>query len=217
MTFDEVTRAAAHLANKAVGRAMDDMRHKYAYDEDDVTGVLVGRLHSEFENSKFDGVSLKASILRHRKGVAAEERRVGADLLMHVSMDTNTQSYSKGVLIQSKKATATDYWSSDWRSELTRQCNTMLAHTPASFVFSYSERGVRCGSATRVVGGLNNAPTSLSYLCEWTAYRFFLELFRCPIGDRNITSVRVEELPVPFALQLGFEGTIDLDEGASRA
>jgi hypothetical protein len=164
MTFNEVTRAAARLANKAVNRAMGDMRHRYAYDEDDVTGVLVGRLHSEFENSELGGIRLKASILRHRKGVAAEERRVGADLLMHVSMDTNTQSYSKGVLIQSKKVNATDYWSLNWRAELTHQCNTMLGHTAASFVFSYGERGVRCGSATRVAGALDKPLASLNYL-----------------------------------------------------
>jgi hypothetical protein len=72
---------------------------------------------------------------------------------------------------------------------------------------------MRCGAATRVAGG--NLPQSLNYLCGWTSYRFFLELFRCPIGDPKITSARVEHLAVPVGLEIAVSGDIDLEEGAS--
>jgi hypothetical protein len=213
MTFEELTEEAAKLAEKASARAMRDMAHHYAFDEDDVTGVLVGNLHTEFDNNELDGIRLRARILRHRKGVAAEERRIGADMLIHIGMDTSTQSYSKGVLIQAKKSEATDYWSARWRADLVNQCNKMLNITPSAFVFSYSKHGIRCGAATRVVGAKNHA--SLRYLCGWTSYRFFLELFRCPIGDPRISSAKLDDLPVPFALELTFSGDLALPEDAS--
>src|SRR5689334_18952182 len=100
MTFEELTKEAAKIADKAATRTMRDMSFHYGHDEDDVTGIFVGRLHSEFENNPLDGIDIRASILRHRKGVAAEERRIGADILIHVEMETPTQTYSKGVLIQ---------------------------------------------------------------------------------------------------------------------
>lgn len=213
MTFEELTKQAARLADRATSRAMRDMTDHYAYDEDDVTGVLVGRLHTEFENSDLEGVRLRAKILRHRKGVAAEERRIGADLLIHVGMDTSTQSYSKGVLIQAKKGEATDHWSNRWRTDLVDQCAKMLNITPAAFVFSYGRDGLRCGAATRIMGAKSKA--GLRYLCNWTSYRFFLELLRCPVGDPRISSANLDDLPVPFALELSFSGDLDLPEGAS--
>ena len=204
MTFEELTKEAAKLADKATARTMRDMSHRYTWDEDDVTGFLIVSLHTEFDNSELDGVEIRASILRHRKGVAAEERRIGADILIDVSMDTPTQSYSKGVLIQAKKSEVTDYWSPQWRADLLDQCNKMLDVTASAFVFNYSKDGIRCGAATRVAGA--HGRSGLRYLCGWTSYRFFLELFRCPIGDPRITSAKVDDLPVPFALRLSFSG-----------
>jgi hypothetical protein len=213
MTFEEVTKEAAKLADKAAARTMRDMSHRHTWDEDDVTGFLVGSLHTEFDNSILGGIEVRASILRHRKGVAAEERRIGADMLIHVTMDSSIQSYSKGVLIQAKKSDTTNYWSTRWRTDLADQCNKMLNVTASAFVFNYSRDGIRCGAATRVAGA--SGPTGLRYLCGWTSYRFFLELFRCPIGDPKITSANVDDLPVPFALKLSFSGDLDLPEGAS--
>lgn|SRR5215813_8342074 len=103
MTFDEVTRAAAHKAEHAVAITITNLKRKHVYDEDEVTGFLVGSLHTVFDGYQIDGVTFSASILRHRRGMAAEERRYGADILIHVNMNTRTQTYSKGVLIQAKE------------------------------------------------------------------------------------------------------------------
>jgi hypothetical protein len=128
-------------------------------------------------------------------------------------MDTPTQTYSKGVLIQAKKSEPSDYWSATSHRELVAQCNRMLAITPAAFVFNYKNDGIRCGAATRVAGA--KIVVSPGYLCRWTSYRFFLELFRCPIGDPRITSAKVDELPVPFVLHIGMTGELTVEEGAS--
>ena len=213
MTFDEVTRAAAKEAERAVTITIEQMRRRHAYDEEDVTGCLFGSLVTVFDKTEIGGVKLAATILRHGKGTAAEERRYGADMLIHVSMDTPTQSYSKGVLIQAKKKEPGDYWSPTSHTDLVDQCNRMLAVTAAAFVFSYTERGIRCGAATRVAGA--KVVTNPNYLCRWTSYRFFLELFRCPIGDPRITSADVADLPVPFVLKIDFSGQLTFEPGAS--
>jgi hypothetical protein len=216
MTFNEVTKAAAKEAEKAVNITVENFRKKYVYDEDDVTGFLVGCLQTTFHGARLGRIDLSASVLRHRRGIAAEESRYGADLLVHVTMDTPTQKYSKGVLVQAKKSEPDDTWSGRKRGILVDQCNKMLAVTPAAFVFNYSERGIRCGAATRVAGA--TSAFSIAYLCGWTAYRFFLELFRCPIGDPRISSARIADLPepdVPFIIELALRGEFAIDEGSS--
>ena|ERR1700730_4216875 len=216
MTFDEVTKAAAKKAAEAVNITVENFKKKYVYDEDDVTGFLVGSLRTTFHGTQLGGVNLDASILRHRRGVAAEEREYGADLLIHVTMDTPTQKYSKGVLVQAKKSEPDDYWSARKRGILIEQCNKMLDVTPAAFVLNYSAQGFRCGAATRVAGATN--AFSIAYLCGWTPYRFFLELFRCPIGDPRISSARVAGLPepgIPFMIDLSLRGVLAIDEGSS--
>jgi hypothetical protein len=213
MTFDEVTKKAAREAEKAVTITNRSIKNRRIYDEDDITGFFIGSLQTTLDGAAIDGVTLSATILRHRRGIAAEESRIGADMLIHINMDTTTQAFSKGVLIQAKKSDPTDYWSPTARGELVSQCTRMLAITPSAFVFNYSERGIRCGAATRIVGA--RGPQSVNYLCGWTSYRFFLELFRCPIGDPRITSAQVEDLPVPYVLRIGIGGEIALDEGSS--
>jgi hypothetical protein len=44
--------------------------------------------------------------------------------------------------------------------------------------------------------------------CNWTSYRFFLELFRSPIGDPNLTSALVRDLPVPTVIALKGSGDL---------
>lgn len=215
-TFNEVTKSAAKLAQKAAIVTTESFERKYAYDEDDVTGHFVGSLNTLFHGTQIGGINLAASIVRHKSGKAAEESKIGADILIHVSMDTPTQTYSKGVLIQAKKAEAEYDWSNRKRKLLTDQCEKMLAVTAASFVFNYSKRGIRCGAATRVAGA--TTAFSVEYLCGWSAYRFFLELFRCPIGDPRISSAAVSGLPetqVPFVLELKLKGELDVDPGSS--
>jgi hypothetical protein len=140
------------------------------------------------------GLEWAATIVRNGSGTAAEEKLTGADLLIHVAVDSPTDTYSKGVLIQAKRAESWERMPNAEISRLSDQCNTMLQHTPSAFVFTYAHGSMRCGSATRFSGSTDR---QIYRRCTWTAYRFFLELFRCPIGDPRITSRRVADLPVP--------------------
>lgn len=71
------------------------------------------------------------------------------------------------------------------------QCDKMLAYTPDAFVLVYDAAGLRAAPATKVAG---TTVRDLYDQSDWTAYRFFLELFRCPIGDPRITSANVADL-----------------------
>jgi hypothetical protein len=210
VTFEEATREAAHAADKALNKAIEPLRYGREVDEDDLTGILVGRVSAALEG-EIGGLMWNCSILRHRRGRASEEKKYGADLLIHVTMDTPTQAYSKGVLVQAKKiGPYRNLWSGEKR-ELNDQCLKMLAVTPAAFIFDYGNGYARCGSASRIVGASSH---DLYRLCGWTAYRFFLEYFRSPIGDPRITSAFVEDLPPPYELLIRAEGNLD-EEGSS--
>lgn len=200
--FDEAVREAAHRASRAVDRAMTKYGHGLVTDEDDLTGVLIGNLDTELEG-QIGGLTWSTSILRHRKGQAAEEKRIGADMVIHVAFDTPKHRYSKGVLIQSKRVELGAPMSANDHRELVSQCGKMLKVTPASWVFDYARGSMRCGSASRIKGASN---LIFSEECSWTPYRFFFELFRCPIGDERLTSALVRELPVPTVLEIKAEG-----------
>ncbi|WP_227636006.1 hypothetical protein [Klebsiella michiganensis] len=99
--LEQAFQEAAHAADRAVRAAMQKYSNGLVTDEDDITGALIGRLDAAFDE-KIGGITWSSSILRHRKGAAAQEKRAGADMLFHVSIETPQLTYSKGVLIQSK-------------------------------------------------------------------------------------------------------------------
>jgi hypothetical protein len=200
--FEETIRQAAKRADRAVDRAMTKYSHGLATDEDDLTGVLVGNLDSELEG-QIGGLTWSTSIVRHRKGVAAEERAIGADLVIHVSFQTPERKYSKGVLVQAKRVEPETAMDNTQHRELVEQCDKMLALTASAFVFDYARGSMRCAAVSRIAGTTNRV---LYGECNWTSYRFFLELFRCPIGDPRLTSARVRDLPVPTVLEIKATG-----------
>ncbi|WP_080712489.1 hypothetical protein [Pseudomonas brassicacearum] len=203
MDLEQAFHEAAHAAEAAVTAAMGKYKSGNVTDEDDLTGVLIGRLDSAFDQS-YGGINWSSSILRHRKGIAAQERRVGADMLIHVSLNTPGLTYSKGVLIQAKRVEPNSLMSVAEHNELTAQCGKMLAVSPASFVFDYAKTGMRCASANRIFGSNTR---ELHSACNLTPYRFFLELFRCTIGDQKIDSAIVDKLNVPEGIHL--TGTVE--------
>jgi hypothetical protein len=126
-------------------------------------------------------------------------------------LNTPQYKYSKGVLVQAKRIGPSVSMSPKPHAKFVGQCNTMLSHSAASFVFAYDPRGLRAGSATKIVGA---ADRTLYDQCSWTAYRFFLELFRCPIGDRTIKSADVADL-AHYGVALRGEGELNPDRHES--
>jgi hypothetical protein len=89
-------------------------------------------------------------------------------------MDTPTQTYSKGVLIQAKRVEPNEYMSQRDFNELAYQCDRMLEITAASFVFDYTRTELQCGAATRVAGSARRAFTAFA---DGPRIGFFLNYF----------------------------------------
>ena len=203
MTFEELAYAAAARANAATADAIGAYADGTYHYEEDITSALVMALRKNFNGRKFAGFKWSASLLKGYRGDASEEGKTGADILIHVTLKTPTINYSKGVLVQAKRHTGN--LSATAHAELVGQCGKMLNYSPASFVFYYSKEKMRCASAT-VVEGSNER--NLAALCLWSSHRFFLELFRCPIGDRRITSALFKDLQLPHEIRIVGEGEV---------
>jgi hypothetical protein len=53
MTFEEATREAARAAANAVTKGLDHVRTGHVVDEDDLTGVLVGRISGALDGRRY--------------------------------------------------------------------------------------------------------------------------------------------------------------------
>lgn len=197
MDLDQEFRNLAHQAEFAVRETMADYNIGNFEDEDDITGALAGslRAHLGIQNGP---ISWNAKVMRHRRGVAAEEARTGADLLIHISLSTPQLRYSKGLLIQAKKNEPNEPMPKGEHKRLLEQCDKMLEITPAAFVFNYSKQGMRCGTAL----GVKGAGLDLHAACNLTPYRFFYEFFRCTTGDRQIVSNNFHDLRIPHGVEI---------------
>jgi hypothetical protein len=198
MDFEDALRAAAHRADQAAWEAMQAYADGTVDYEPSITGGLATGLRTAL-NRRISSLTWTAHVMKTGRGVGSEENPTGADLLIHVRLATPTISYSKGVLVQAKRVESGEIMDRSRYEELVGQCHQMLNITAASFVFDYAKAGMRCISASSIVdSNLRN----LHEQCPWTPYRFFLELFRCPVGDPSITSAQVSDLPIPNKLEL---------------
>lgn len=202
MTFETDVRAAAHAADEAVYKVMRKYRGARVTDEPDITGVLIGRLDAVLDG-EIGGLEWSSTIIRSSSGSAAEEKKIGADLLLHVRFDAHGRSFNKGLLVQAKRAEVGQQLSSGEAKRLHEQCRRMLSTTIASYVFVYATDQMRCGGAANF---FEKPKRDIHGNCSWTSYRFFLEFFRCPIGDPLIQGPLVEDLPVPHVLSLQARG-----------
>lgn len=198
MDYEEDIRKAAKRAKRGIDRAIESLRRGLVRREDDLSGVLKGSLDAELEGT-IGALTWDCTIVNHGSGQAAQEKEFGADILIHVRFDTDELKYNKGVLVQAKRLEAGERMPSGPHQKLVEQCNDMLKHTPAAFVFVYSNTGMRCGSASAIAGSHNR---DLNDQSAWTSYRFFLELFRCPIGDPNIVTPYPEDLRVKTTVKM---------------
>ena len=199
---------AAVVADGAVSETIWKYAHQGVTDEPEITAYLISQLDAAFRK-RIAGLQWTSSVVRNGSGSAAEEKRIGADMLLHVTVETPGIQYSKGVLVQAKRFEPGAHMSTLLSNELRLQCRRMLADTPAAFVFNYTRHEMRCGSALRFAGSTDRR---VHQQCIWTSYRFFLELFRCMVGDPRVTSARVDDLPAPYVIHLVARGDILIDQ-----
>lgn len=207
MTLRELAKRAAGRANAAAMEVIGAYAAGAYPREEDITAALISLIGHNFANRHFAQFRWSAHVLNRGRGVANEEGTVGADMLIHVALETPTVRYSKGVLIQAKKKGKGVALTKPEHDGLVGQCEDMLAVTPCAYVVNYTTQAMRFTSAHVVQASPERV---LSNLTVWKSHRFFLELFRSPIGDPKIISAKYRDLP---GVSITGKGEIDEPEG----
>ena len=200
-----VRKIAREIADAADG-AFDSYHDGSVVEEPQVTDRILGAIQERIRNRRFGGVIWRARTLRTGRGVAAEEKRHGADLMGVLDIDLDGYKTKKGFLAQAKRAEPDSMFGSrDW-DRLRSQCETMLDRTPDSFVFVYSMlKGIRIFPANAVV---ELESRNIFDLYDRSVSIFFENHIQCFVGDRRLNSTKIDtldalvELPVERVLEL---------------
>lgn len=120
-------REAASIANDALNDVVTDYANGKVNDEDDITPYLLGHLKGAMKGA-IGGLTWSASVVRHRKGEAAQEKKNGADFIIHVEVNTPIQQYSKGVLVQAKRLEPDIKLDTKAHTNLKEQCEKCLKY-----------------------------------------------------------------------------------------
>ena len=152
------------------------------------------------------GVDWKAYPLRTGRGVAAEEKRHGADLMGVLDIALTDYRAKKGFLVQAKRAEPRRSFPQREWNRLIDQCEKMIERTPDSFVFVYSHsRGIRVIPANAVLGLKSR---NIFDLYHHSIRQFFIDHLECYIGDPRLDSPYIQtldalaDLPVEHVLHL---------------
>ena len=164
----------------------------FAAEESQITDRILAEIEGSISHRAYNGVVWKARTLRTGSGIAAEEKRHGADLMGVLNIDLPGYRVTKGFLAQAKRAEPNRGFSGrDW-NRLTSQCKTMLGRTPESFVFVYSiSEGIRIVPASSVLG-LESG--NVFDLYDSSVSSFFESHIKCNIGDLRLNSTNIETL-----------------------
>ena len=186
-----VRKIAQEIAGAADG-AFGAYREGRVVEEPQVTDRILGAIEERIRNRRFGGVVWKARTLRTSSGIAAEEKRHGADLMGVLDLDLPDYRVKKGFLAQAKRAEPDGRFSGrDW-DRLCLQCEKMLRRTPDSFVFVYSiSEGIRIFPAISILG-LESGNVFDLYSRKISS--FFESHLECYIGDPRLNSTNIETL-----------------------
>ena len=195
--YRTVRKIAREIAGAADG-AFNSYRDGSVVEEPHVTDRILGAVEERVRNLRLGGVLWTARTLRTGRGVAAEEKRHGADFMGVLDIKLDGYKTNKGFLVQAKRAEPDDRFSSrDW-DRLRSQCETMLDRTPDSFVFIYSMlKGIRIFPANAVV---ELGERNIFDLYDRSVSSFFERHIQCFIGDRRLNSTKIDTLDAVVGL-----------------
>ena len=172
--------------------------------ETHLTGEILGAIGERISNMKIKDVVWNASPLPPK-----EEKRHGADFMSVLDVKLPDYEVKKGFLVQAKKAEpGTRFLQREW-CRLTRQCEKMLQRTPASFVFAYSQKGIRVFSAGSVLGlespksEESSKSRDIFELYHHGVQTFFENHIECFIGDRRLNSPDIQTLDALAEFSVG--------------
>lgn len=178
---------SSRVLNRYKGRGLKGREEDFSSQlAGEITDHLIDQIAAEV--GQLSNEKVKFDCLVYKKKT---EKVVGADLAGSISYPSQRGSNPKVYLAQakigsikgSKYSSALNIRAGD--KNLLKQCKDMLAITPASFVFVYSEAGVHVVPASAVVTkGEGIVNTEIDYYKGLDA--FYEEVYKCFIGDMSI-------------------------------
>jgi len=183
-----IIREAATRIAEAASSTVQDLRERLIEHEPQFTDRMLGRIAEAMNGFRSRGVYWRAKTLTSG-APNSQEHRFGVDFVAVLSIDLPDYVVTKGFLVQAKLLGKRRFRGED-RERMVGQCQTMLAMSPASYVFVYSGQGIRVMPATSVAAsGRIDMNANYSRSIE----RFYEEHFACFIGDGEV-SVPSEDL-----------------------
>ena len=162
--------------------------------EQAITDRLLGVMEHVLNGETIAGVKWTVKTLTDR-GRGSQESEFGADFLAALELSLDGYQVAKGFLAQSKLVEPSQAFGSNEVKRLKEQCEKMLSHCSASFVFLYSQQsGIVVVPAIEVIAARDCNPHEL---ISRSMKKFYEEHFQCFIGDREIRSanpIALEEL-----------------------
>ncbi len=184
-----VRAAAAHLA-AAAERTTTVLLDGRVEHEPAFTDRMLGAIEEAMQGFEVRGVVWQAKTLTNQ-GRHAQEKRFGADFASVLSLDLPGFTVQKGFLAHAKLIDRGAPFRPEEYRRLQNQCDLMLQHTPASFVFLYSRDGIVVIPALSVLGA---APRNPHEFYSRRVSRFYEEHFESYIGDRGLSAPTTEAL-----------------------
>lgn len=149
--------------------------------EHQLTSRLAEALESKLNNISVSGLRLQVTVQElPDRGRSSLERPVGADLYISLGVDAGDQSFSKGLLVQSKWD---DVFAGTPDRQLHEQIDKMLSRTPESYVWAYGSRGISIvpASVAREADGVRDPGHGAR-----TVGDLISNGFACTAGDPNL-------------------------------
>src|SRR5262245_27415390 len=144
MLSGDLAAELASTLSEAAESVAKDIGSEDVGDEDDISSQLCGRLKQATDGfvdsagRRYQKVRIKARHMTSRAS-GAEERRIGADIVMVLDVDLPDQRLTKGLLVQAKVLPEGQVMAPRAWEDLKRQCQRMLTRTPSAFVFMYGK------------------------------------------------------------------------------
>ena len=162
---------------------LDALREGRVEQEPALTDRLLGSMEGVLNNKRVAGVKWTVKTLTDRGG-GSQESVFGADFMAALELSLDGYNVRKGFLVQSKLVEPSQNFSQAEFARLKDQCKKMLAFSPASFVFLYSQQsGIVVVPATEILASRDCNPHELT---SKKMVNFYREHFECFIGDRGI-------------------------------
>jgi hypothetical protein len=188
-----LVRSVARRIARAADSAIEDHNRGLVEQEPQLTDRWLGRIAESLQGYRAKGVTWTAKTLTDR-GPGAQEKQYGADFIGVLDVYLPEYKVRKGFLAQAKVLKGNSMDMSEFRRMLS-QCEQMLTLSPDSFVFLYSNEGIRVVPAIAVVGASHpDIVLDPEALYSRKVSRFYEEHLECFIGDRDINEPNIETL-----------------------